>query len=300
MNQRLMTILLTAFLIASVAAYAVYRYTGAALGAKFQGQAMPVLVAARDLQLGAVIHDGDVRLGQWIGPLPKNAMSKVEPAIGRGVITALYEGEPVIESRLASLGSGGGLAATIKLGMRAFAVKVNDVVGVAGFVVPGMRVDVLISGTSPASPGQGPRVKTLLQNVEVLSAGANYQKDEEGKPVQVQVVNLLVTPEQAEVLSLASNETRIQLVLRNPMDTEVSKASGAGMANLFGDAAPKAPPVRTAPPPPPRAIPVAVVAQPAVEKPVIPQFLLVEVLNGSKRTEAKFDKDKSDKTEEKP
>jgi pilus assembly protein CpaB len=299
MNQRLMTILLTAFLIATVAAFGVYRYAGLALGARIQGQATPIVVAAHDIQLGAVIHEGDVKLGQWIGPLPKNAIAKIEPALGRGVITALYDGEPVLESRLAPLGSGGGLAATIKLGMRAFAVKVNDVVGVAGFVVPGMRVDVLISGTSPGSAAQGARVKTLLQNIEVLSAGANYQKDEEGKPVQVQVVNLLVTPEQAEVLSLASNETRIQLVLRNPMDTEVSKASGAGMANLFGDAAPPLPEVRKAAPPVPRAIPVAV-AKPVVEKPVLPQFVLVEVLNGSKRTEAKFDKDKSDKTEEKP
>jgi pilus assembly protein CpaB len=215
-----------------------------------------------------------------------------EPAIGRGVITALYEGEPVLDSRLAPLGSGGGLAATIKLGMRAFAVRVNDVVGVAGFVVPGMRVDVLIAGTAPNAAGQGPRVKTLLQNVEVLSAGANYQKDEEGKPVQVQVVNLLVTPEQAEVLNLASNEMKLQLVLRNPMDTEVSKASGAGMANLFNDSTPA--PVRTGAPRAPRPVPVvakpAVVAPVAPPPPVVPQFLMVEVLNGSKRTEEKFNK----------
>ena len=103
MNQRLMTILLTALLIATAAAFAVYRYAGAALGARIQGQATPILVATHDIQLGAVIHAGDVKLGQWIGPLPQNAIAKIEPALGRGVITALYDGEPVLESRLAPL-----------------------------------------------------------------------------------------------------------------------------------------------------------------------------------------------------
>jgi len=96
-------------------------------------------------------------------------------------------------------------------------VKVNEVVGVAGFVVPGMRVDVLITGLPPGGNAfDGPKVRTLLQNIQVLSAGVNFQKDREGKPEQAQVVNLLVTPAQAEILSLASNETHIQLVLRNP------------------------------------------------------------------------------------
>src|SRR3984957_9373732 len=105
--------------------------------------------------------------------------------------------------------------------MRACAVKVDDVVGVAGFVTPGMKVDVLISGHPPgdANPAAGSRVKTLLQNIEVLSAGTDIQKDGGGKPQQVRVVNLLVTPEQAEDLALASSQTRIQLILRNPLDT---------------------------------------------------------------------------------
>ena len=151
----------------------------------------------------------------------------------------LYRGEPIIESRLAAVGAGGGLAATIPSGMRACAVRVNEVVGVAGFVVPGMRVDVIISGTElGAAASQGPKVKTLLQNIQVLSAGTNIQKDNEGKPVQVPVVNLLVTPEQAEVLSLASNETRIQLVLRNPLDNETAKTPGVVMSSLFSGAAP--------------------------------------------------------------
>ena len=118
--------------------------------------------------------------------------------------------------------------------MRACAVKVNEIVGVAGFVVPGMRVDVLIAGTLPGADRRSDtQVKTILQNIEVLSAGQNYQKDAEGKPVTVQVVNLLVTPDQAEILSLASNETRIQLVLRNPLDKEVAKTIGTAVTEPF-------------------------------------------------------------------
>jgi pilus assembly protein CpaB len=157
---------------------------------------------------------------------------------------------------------------------------VNDVVGVAGFVIPGMRVDVLIAGNGPGvSPAEGPRVKTLLQNIEVLSAGTNIQKDNEGKPVQVPVVNLLVTPEQAEILSLASNETRIQLVLRNPLDTDTPKTPSVAMASLFSDGAPKPP----APTPVRRATPRA----PQVQTPA-PRVFFIEVLNGSKRSQEKF------------
>jgi pilus assembly protein CpaB len=120
-------------------------------------------------------------------------------------------------------------------GMRAVAIRVNDVVGVAGFVTPGMRVDVLISGNAGGTGNNnlGTVTKTMLQNMEVLSAGQDYKKDSEGKPVLVQVVNLLVTPEQAEMLTLAATQTTIQLVLRNPMDREVSKTSGTAVGILF-------------------------------------------------------------------
>ena len=128
-------------------------------------------------------------------------------------------------------GAGGGLASMIPEGMRAVAMRVNEVVGVAGFVTPGMRVDVLISGTPGAtntSAALGVQTKTMLQNMEVLSAGQDFKKDAEGKPIAVQVVNLLVTPEQAEMLSLASTQTTIQLVLRNPLDHNGGEDSGHG------------------------------------------------------------------------
>jgi len=281
MSQRVFTILLIALVISAGASYAVYRLVRTQIGAASGPAAAQILVAARGLEIGTLIKDTDVKAGQWVGPLPTGAILKKEDAVGRGVVAAIYEGEPLLDNRLAAVGAGGGLAATIPPGMRAVAVRVNDIVGVAGFVVSGMRVDVLIAGSPPGSAASGPKVKTLLQNIEVLSAGQNFQKDAEGKPVQVPVVNLLVTPEQAEILSLASNETRIQLILRNPLDTQATNTPGTAMASLFGEAKPAVPQGARARVKP---APLAVVPPPTPP----PSPFLIEVLNGPKRTEVKF------------
>jgi pilus assembly protein CpaB len=294
MNRRFAFILLSAFVVAAVGSYIVYRMVGNQLGARGRAQTVRVVMAARNLEVGTLIRDSDLKMGEMVGTAPKGASQKLEALVGRGVISNLYEGEPVLESRLAPSGSGGGLAATIRPGMRACAVRVNEVVGVAGFVVPGMRVDVLISGTTPgARSAEGPKVKTLLQNIEVLSAGTNFQKDAEGKPVQVPVVNLLVTPEQAEVLSLAGNETRIQLVLRNPLDTQLAKTPGAAMAGLFADSQSPAPAPVKAPRPamaPKKPAPPAKFEIVKQEQPFQPQpsGYSVQVWNGAKKTEEKF------------
>ena len=286
MKRRILTILLCAMVVSGAASYLVYRIVGKQVAARStpQAQLSSVVVAARNLEIGTVITERDLKSSEWAGPVPNGVAVKPEAIVGRGVVSALYEGEPIMENRLAAPGSGGGLAATIPPGMRACAVRVDEVVGVAGFVLPGMRVDVLISGTPPgAATGGGSKVRTLLQNIQVLSAGANIQKDAEGKPVQVQVVNLLVTPDQAELLSLAGSETRIQLVLRNPLDTQVTKTAGSATAALFADP--------NAPPPVKSNRPRLVQARPApveAAKPVAPTFYLIEVLNGTKRTEAKF------------
>jgi pilus assembly protein CpaB len=241
-----------------------------------------VVAAAGDIKLGTVLAASNLTTVDIAGSAPKGAILKPEAAIGRGVISDLYQGEPILESRLAPLGSGGGLAATIPDGMRAIAVKVDEVVGVAGFVTPGLHVDVLVSGTPPGmnnAPDSrdaelGTQVKTILQNIQVLSAGVNIQKDAEGKPQQVQVVNLLVTPEQAETLSLAGNGVRIQLVLRNPLDTKTDPVPGTAMGNIFADQ--NIAPLKT-----------HLVAR-AVKKPAAPAKVSIEILNGSKRTEEKF------------
>ena len=148
--------------------------------------------------------------------------------------------EPILDSQLAGIGSGGGLAPTIPKGMRACAVRVDEVVGVAGFVIPGMRVDVLVSRQiRRVDSNQGVVTETILQDIQVLSAGTDIQRDAEGKPQQVQVVNLLVTPEQAQLLSLAANSLKIQLVLRNPLDTQTTKVPETAMSNLFGTPTPQ-------------------------------------------------------------
>ncbi len=278
MRQRVATILLIALLIAAAGTFLVYRLVSGRLTPGPQMAVSRIVVASRDLDTGTLLRDSDLALGQWAGSPLKGMVADKQSAIGRGVNSNIYAGEPVMERRLAQPGAGGGLAAIIPSGMRACAVKVNDVVGVAGFVLPGMRVDVLVAGNAPNAAAAGPRVRTVLQNIEVLSAGQNIQKDAEGKPVQVQVVNLLVTPAQAEVLSLASNETRIQLVLRNPLDRQTAVVPGTAMVNLFSgfDGAPR-PPVHPKP-----AQPQAKLPKPAAEG------MLVEVLNGSHRTEVRF------------
>jgi len=288
MNQRFISVLIFAFVVAGCASLLLYRLTVSHGNAQAAPPTTKALVASRNLELGAIIRDSDVKDAPWAGALPTNAVLKREDVIGRGVTTAIYEGEPIVENRLAPKGAGGGLAAMIPSGMRAVAVRVNDVVGVAGFVVPGMRVDVLISGNPPNNgSNQGSLTRTLLQNIEVLSAGQDFKKDNEGKPLGVGVVNLLVTPEQAEMLSLASNQTTIQLVLRNPLDTQVAKTPGTAVVELFAVNGPKKRPdptkvyIKAKPVPPP---PVEVKPAPPVR-----QTFVMEVINGTKKSETKFD-----------
>jgi pilus assembly protein CpaB len=275
MNRRLVAILLAAFVIASGCTYLIWRLLGSRIGAPHQVATTRVVAAAADIKLGTVLTAANLTTADIAGTPPKGAILDPKTVIGRGVISDLYQGEPILESRLAAPGSGGGLAATIPTGMRACAVRVDEVVGVAGFVTPGMHVDVLVSGIPPgnqAAASEGTEVKTILQNIGVLSAGTDIQKDAEGKPQQVQVVNLLVTPEQAETLSLATNgQTRIQLVLRNPLDTAVAQVPTTAMANLF-EGGPKPKPVEVKAP-----------------KPVAkPKPFSIEIINGSKRSEENF------------
>jgi pilus assembly protein CpaB len=273
MNRRLLVILFVAFVIASVCAAGVWHVVSARMNAAQPVATVRVVSAAKDIPLGAVLQPGDLSTMTIAGTIPKGAILKPEQAINRGVVTQIYQGEPVLESQLAGLGTGGGLAPTIPDGMRASAVKVDEVVGVAGFVIPGMRVDVLVSGNPPGSTASdGVVTKTILQNIQVLSAGTDIQRDAEGKPQQVQVVTLLVTPEEAQILSLASNSLKIQLVLRNPLDTKVAQVPENSMRSLFGIApAPVA--VHTAPKPAP--------------KPAANTYS-IEVINGVKSSEEKF------------
>jgi pilus assembly protein CpaB len=293
MKRRVLAVLAFATIFAGSLSYIVYKMMGTRVTAA--SPAMPltdVIVATHDMEVGSLVGPHDVKTSRWFGSIPKGAAVKTDAVLHRGVITRIYEGEPIFTDRLSAAGAGGGLAATIPPGLRACAVKVNEVVGVAGFVVPGMRVDVLLTGIPPGAPADaGPRVKTLLQNIQVLSAGTNLQKDNEGKPQQVQVVNLLVTPAQAESLSLAGNEAHIQLVLRNPMDTEVVRPPGTAMAQLFDGVST---PVANASEPVRRRIPspAAPVEAAAVAALAAPRVRTIEVINGLTHSDAKFTEEK--------
>jgi pilus assembly protein CpaB len=180
--------------------------------------------------------------------------------------------------------------------MRAVAIRVNEIVGVAGFVVAGTRVDVLVSGISPGNGGAaaGNTVRTILQNITVLSAGQDFKKDTEGKPVTVQVVNLLVTPEQAQILSLAGSQMAMQLVLRNPLDTAIAVVPGITLSSMFSGET--RPPARSLEPGSPVAVKHVTVAPPpvalvAVARPVqVPEAPRMEIIQGSKRTEVLLQK----------
>lgn len=237
MKKRLISVFAFALAVSAGAAFVLYQLISTKVTANATASNKPatktVFVAARDLEPGSLITERDIEKQEYIN-VPDGAITKKEEILNRGVITAIHRDAPFFTSTLAAEGAGAGFASIIPKGMRALAVRVNDVAGVAGFAVAGMHVDVLVAGLPPGLGHEnlGAVSRTLLQNISVLSAGQNYQKDAEGKPVLVTVVNLLVTPAQAEVLTLATDE-RIQLVLRNPADQAVAETPGAATSNLF-------------------------------------------------------------------
>ena len=267
----MISVLLFALLVSGGASAGLYRMITSRMPSK-QVQSNKLFVAAHNLEPGALLKDNDIVETDWNGVVPAGVLNAKADIVGRGVVATIYEKEPIVETRIGARGAGAGFAASIPDGMRAVAVRVNEVVGVAGFVVPGTHVDILVTGNSP-NMTDGTMVKTILQDIEVLSAGQNFQRDAEGKPVLVQVVNMLVTPDQAEVLSLASNEMKVQLVLRNPIDRKTATTKGAALGELFGG--PRLVRTRTMPAPAPRMAPVEI-------PPV------VEMINGTKRMQTTF------------
>ena len=193
---------------------------------------MRVVVAARDLPVGAVLGPADVKAVDWpASALPPGYARDPQAVVGRGLITAVSANEPLLAAKLASKEAGGGLPITIPEGMRAVSVKVDEVVGVAGFVLPGTRVDVLATLT-PSSGREEAATRVILQNVQTLAAGQTIQRDAEGKPQTVTVITLLVAPEEAEKLTLAATEGQIQLALRNTLDMGQVDTKGADAGNL--------------------------------------------------------------------
>ena len=218
----------------------------------------PIAVAAADLDVGTTLRRDDVKVVDWPSTaVPANAISNPDELVGRGLVLPMIQNEPFLQLKLASKDAGGGLPPAITPGMRAVSVKVNEVIGVAGYVLPGTRVDV-VATVSPTQQPQDMTSKVILTNVQVLAAGTKIERDtDRNKPIAVTVVTLLVDPNQAEKLTLAANEGKIQLALRNPLDKDTPATNGIRPAMLVGMAAGPARPVRTAaarpaaPPPPP-------------------------------------------------
>src|SRR6266403_221790 len=233
-----------------------------------------LVVAAMPLQLGTRLDASNTRVIQWPANQQVAGMfSRAEDVANRAIITPLAENEPVLEGKLAPKESGAGLSATIPEGMRALSVAVNEVVGVAGFVIPGTMVDVLVTGRLPGTThgGDDNITRTILENVRVLAAGQKVEQDREGKPQTVPVITLLVSPGDAGKLAMASTEGKIQLALRNTIDSKRVDPPAVLEAVLFAGPAPA--PKRMGP----------------AKSPVLPPPLyIIEVISGNKRENKSF------------
>jgi pilus assembly protein CpaB len=230
----------------------------------------PVVVAARDLEVGAELQSDDVRVIDWpANAAPQDAVEKPEDVIGRGVVLPFIQYEPILPLKLAAEGAGAGLPPAIPPGLRAVSVRVDEVIGVAGYVVPGTRVDV-VATVSPDGQHQDIMSKVVLTDVQVVAAGTKIDNTQSDKPMPVSVVTLLVNPEEAERLTLAAGEGKIQLALRNPLDRERPVTNGVKPAGLLNSA----PPVR-------QVVPRR--AQVAAAIPAPPPLPTVEIIRGDKR-----------------
>lgn len=196
---------------------------------------LPVVLANTDLPIGKVLEPGDLRVVEWpAGSIPEGFAGSREEVVGRSIISDLQANEPILATKLADSGLLG-LIPLIPPGMRAISVKVDEVVGVAGFVTPQTRVDVILIMTPPG--GSEPVSKVILQNIQALAAGQEIRQSEDGQPVTVTVVTVLVTPDEAEKLALAAQEGEIQMALRNTLDLEAVETDGERASRLFAGTA---------------------------------------------------------------
>ena len=236
MRSRIFAVLAIAVLAGGGLAYGTYSFVSNQPQAKPMKTAThPVVVAAANLQLGAELKADDLVVVAFPeGKAPEGTFSNPSEIVGRGLVVPIVKNEPILAAKLASKEAGSGLPPVIPEGMRAVSVRVDEVVGVAGYVLPGNRVDVLATA-NPTDQRADTTTKVILSNVQVVTAGTRMEQDQENtKPVQVTVVTLLVFPEQAERLALASNEGKIQLALRNPLDQGAPQTPGIKTAGLMG------------------------------------------------------------------
>ncbi len=270
-----------------------------------------VVVAAKIITMGSRLTKEDVQLANWPRSNPVlGSFSDPNLVIGRAIMMPVQVNEPITESKLAPKEGGAGLMAVIPEGLRALTIQVNSIIGVSGFVVPGARVDMILTAVPPegaeGAKGQEMGSKIVLENLEVLAAGQNVQKEVDGKPQSVQDVTLLLTPEQAERVALATGDGRIQLALRNPLDKEAVSPPLVGRSDLYAgpttpDGIEKSPTSPKNPVKPrvgvmvrreaPVKARVAATPEPPPPPPKTSVFI-VELIQGSKRANETFDQKK--------
>jgi pilus assembly protein CpaB len=287
-STRTLTVVVVAVLTACGATYGVYTAIQRIPVRQVEVAHSYIVVAAKTLPVGALVTALDVKLAAWPERNPvAGSFSAVEGVVNRGVIAQVLANEPVTESKLAPVNGGAGLPPTIPQGMRAISVRVNDVVGVAGFVIPGTHVDVLLT----MKQGNDNVTRVVVSNVQVLTAGTRYDQDKSknGEPIPSSVVTLLLTPEDAARVVLAGNDGSIMLALRNPLDVAPTSAGGARTATLFGGDRPQAPQLaaerRAGAPARPKVAAAATPIPAAPEPPVKAKAYLVEAIRAAKRTE---------------
>jgi pilus assembly protein CpaB len=230
--KRLIFALTVALLLSASATYILNRrITGNRAAAP---QTQKYVAAAQPIQSGEVLKPEALKLVDWPTAVPlQNAFNKIEDVAGRSVIYPVAADQPILSSQLAAPGSGIGLTVKIPEGMRAVSVRSDEVVGVAGFLFPGSHVDVLVTLRTDRTTTQ-----IVLQDVEVLTAGQNIEPDPQGKPQTVSVVTLLLTPQDAEKLVLATTQGSIEFVLRNGADRGQVKAFPVQVTSLSGSPEP--------------------------------------------------------------
>jgi len=278
-RSRLLMIGGLALAVGLLVSYTVYNRLRSFAGSSNNERGVPVVMAADDIQVGTKLeahHVHVVTLPQ--SAVPPGAFSATSQVLGRGAILPVSKGEFILPSKLAALSAGSGLPSMIPQGMRAVSVRVNDVVSVAGFVQPGSHVDVLATGQGGGNDRQ---TTTVLENVLVLAVGKSLDRNPLADAQTAPVITLAVSPDDAQKLALVSQEGRIQLSLRNPMDTRKGGIGATRTSSLYlGEK-----PVATEPKPKAH----KVVAKGPTPPPAPYQ---VEMIRGSKRDETKFEENK--------
>jgi pilus assembly protein CpaB len=278
-QSRHLVVLVVAVVTATLASVGVYRAVERMPVREVQLAQHSVVVAARPMPIGTQLTARDLKVIAWPAASPlAGAFASVEDVVNRSLLTAVLENEPLVPAKVTTREGGPGLPSAIPRGMRAISVKVNDVIGVAGFVEPGSRVDLMVT----IRRREDSVTRTVASNVRVMTAGTRQEQqktpiDPKKEAQSVDVVTLMVTPADAERIALAQSEGQIMLVLRNPLDADQTATSGVQTGALLGEEKPAPPPVKPAAPKR-----VAKAAEPT--EPAPPPTLKVEAIKAAKRS----------------